>query len=493
MRKIWLFMLFFLFFPALSFALDTYFASPRAMGMGGANVASVRDTSAQYYNPAAFGFMGEPENEDAKTFGFDISAAGGYRLHSDFAQYVDDLNDIDLDALEDGIDNEQELQDLTRLAEALNAVDEGKTGITTEVNAGVGIRAGRFAIGFRSYAAASGRVVSVDTVNLGLTTDMATVNSDIEGVAIEGYDTATYEISLLTADQVTALSDAGFSDEAIKRIDYIAADQGIAASDLDGAVSILSDVAAGSSADPTSTTNLSDNTTSIALDGLGIVEVPISYGYKVTPNIAIGGNFKVMRGRVYKNQVSIFEEDTGDALSETDEHFEETTTFGIDLGVLAKLGDFSLGLVGRNLNAPKFDGFNKTVQLESGDEVTLDADDVTLDPQVTAGVAWMPLDTLTLEANLDLLESETTFPGYDTQNVSFGLEWDAFHLVALRLGAYKNLANSDVDLVYTAGLGLKMWLARLDIAGAYATDSYEYDGDDVPQEAKVAAVLSVNF
>ena len=479
--------------PVPGFALDTYFASPRAMGMGGANVASVKDTSAQYYNPAAFGFMGEPDSEDADKFGVDISAAGGYRLHSDFAQYVDDLNDIDLDALEDGIDNEQELQDLTKLAEALDAVDEDKTGVTADGTAAVGIRAGRFAIGVRSYAAASGRVVSVDTVNLGISADITEVNTDIEDVTIEGYDTASYEIFLLTAEQVAALSDAGFSDEAIKRIDYVAADQGLSASSLDGVVDILSNVADSSSGDVDTTTSLSENETTIELDGVGIVEIPISYGYRVTPNIAIGGNFKVMRGRVYKNQVSIFDEDTGDALSETNEHFEETTTFGIDLGVMARYGDFSLGLMGRNLNSPKFDGFSKDITLDNGDEITLEADEFTIDPQITAGVAWMPLDTFTLEANIDLIESETTFPGYDTQNVSVGLEWDAFHVVALRLGAYKNLANSDVDLVYTAGLGLDLWLARLDVAAAYASDSYEYDGDDVPQEAKVSAALSVNF
>ncbi len=480
-------------FPLSASALDTYFASPRAMGMGGANVASVKDTSAQYYNPAAFGFMGDPDDENADKYGVDIGLDGGYRLHSDFAQYVDDLNDIDLDALEDGIDSEQELQDLTKLAEALDAVDEDKTGITADGAAALGIRAGRFAIGVRSYAAASGRVVSVDTVNLGIDADIDDLNSDIESVDIDGYDTSTYEVSVLTEAQVAALSDAGYSDEAIKRIDYVAADQDLASSSLAGVVDILADVADSSSSDETSETSLSDNTTTIELDGISIVEVPISYGYRVTPHIAVGGNFKVMRGRVYKNQVSIFEDDAGDALSETDEHFEETTTFGIDLGVMAHYGDFSLGLMGRNLNSPKFDGFSKNVTLENGDEITLDADDVTLDPQVTAGVAWMPIDTFTLEANLDLLEGETVFPGYDTQNLSLGLEWNAFHIVALRLGAYKNLANDDVDLVYTAGLGLNLWLARLDIAGAYAADSYEYDGEDVPQEAKIAAALSVNF
>lgn len=476
--------------PQFVFALDTYFASPRAMGMGGANVASVHDTSAQYYNPAAFGFMGDPAagEKAADKFGIDLTAAAGYRLHSDFSQYIDDLNDIDLDQLKVGIENESDLHDLLLLTEALNAVEEDKTGVTADATVGIGVRAGRFCIGVRSYAAASGRVTSVDTLNLGFTVTQDELNTDIETVVLSGDDG---QVTLLNADQQAALLAAGYTSEAIQNIDYAARQQGISSSDVDGVVNLLVDVADATGS--TTSTTLDDNTTTVDLHGISIVELPLSYGYRLTPHIAIGGNLKLMRGRVYKNQVSVFDNNAGDALSETDEHYQETTTFGVDLGVMAKYGQFSFGLVGRNLNSPKFDGFSKTVLLDNGETVTLRAADVRLDPQVTAGVAYMPLETLTIEANIDLVENETTFPGYDTRNISVGLEWDAFHVLALRLGGYKNLANSDVDFVYTAGLGVNLWAARLDIAGAFAADSYEYDGSDIPQEAKISAALSFNF
>ena len=120
-------------------------------------------------------------------------------------------------------------------------------------------------------------------------------------------------------------------------------------------------------------------------------------------------------------------------------------------------------------------------------------DDVKLDPQVAAGVAFIPFETLTLEVDLDLTENETTLTGYKTQNISAGLEWDAFRVLALRAGVYKNLAESDIGVVYTAGLGLNLWAARLDIAGAFAGDSEEFDGEDVPKETRVAAQLSIDF
>jgi hypothetical protein len=151
---------------------------------------------------------------------------------------------------------------------------------------------------------------------------------------------------------------------------------------------------------------------------------------------------------------------------------------------MARYHLFQAGLVARNLNSPTFKG--PTVGgVKFGD--------VTLDPQFAVGLAFIPFETLTLELDLDLTRNETTFTDYYTQNLSFGLEWDALRFLALRAGTYRNLAEDDIGWVFTGGLGINLWAARFDIGAALATQSNQFDEQDYPAEARIDVGLSIDF
>lgn len=103
----------------------------------------------------------------------------------------------------------------------------------------------------------------------------------------------------------------------------------------------------------------------------------------------------------------------------------------------------------------------------------------------------------TLEADCDLTRNKSVLNGfgadYKSQNLGFGLEWNTFLFRALRVGTYKNLAESDLCWVYAAGLWVNFWAARLDITGAFSNTKAQYNGNNIPQETRVAAQLSVDF
>ncbi|MDT8422899.1 MAG: conjugal transfer protein TraF [Desulfuromonadales bacterium] len=503
--------------PAL--ALDTFMVGPRAMGMGGANVASVDNNTAQYYNPAAFGFFGKMDangkkfasdnnNLGRKDWGLAINGAGGYRLTNEFGTYLDELAAIDYQALSDnGVQTASDLADLINLVSSISGLDDEGNAVTTSVNGGLNLRIGSFGIGVHSFVQAAGQVLKVDTVNLGFDSaavgNVATLNSDI--VTAEAGDGQQLVITSGSTMEAQLLS-AGYNSAAIQSLDYVARQEEIDPATLAEAVNLLSNIANIANGNPVTDPetglpvtdpDLANNKTTVQLNGFGHIEVPITYGFNFGENFAAGVNFKLMRGRVYGKQVLVFDEDSGGVMDDAEDDFKETTTFGVDLGLMARFQMLNVGLVGRNLNKPEFDGFTKETVLSNGQKVEATYRDVTLDPQVTAGIAFMPFETLTLEVDYDLTKNDTvlTRPGYtyQTQNLSVGLEWDAFRFLALRVGAYQNLAESDAEMNFTGGLGLNLWAVRLDIGGVYSTEEVEYDGDKAPKELQVAGMLSIDF
>jgi hypothetical protein len=162
---------------------------------------------------------------------------------------------------------------------------------------------------------------------------MGDLNAQIGGVELV-YDE---QIRLLSPAHQQTLRDAGFDESSLEKVDYLARQNGVSSSQLDVFVDLLRIIQQGEGGD------LDDNQTMVALKGFAVAEVPISYGRALNEHWAIGGNLKAMRGRVYATEVLVFDTASDDVISSIDSNYEETTTFGIDAGIMGRYRYVNLG------------------------------------------------------------------------------------------------------------------------------------------------------
>jgi hypothetical protein len=224
---------------------------------------------------------------------------------------------------------------------------------------------------------------------------------------------------------------------------------------------------------------LDNNLTSISATGLALVEVPISYAHAFDlpmGELSVGASVKLMHGTTYTQTLAIDDDATDeDSLKENQ---ADSDNIGLDMGLLFKpsiLPKLRLGLVAKNLNTPSFD--------------TVDGGSIKADLQLRTGVQYALTDELEFAADLDLTSNQTLLKGYESQMFGGGVNYNPFLGFALRAGAMTNLANDNDGLVYTAGLTLGFQRLHLDISAQMASNTGEYDGEDIPKYAKVNVAL----
>ncbi len=474
-------------------AQDSYIVGPRALGMGGANVASTDDHTAQFYNPAAFGFFarrtesGERfgvDNNDIgrKRWGFGVDAGASEHIQGDMGEYLDHLEQVDR-IRTSGINTQDDVRALLDIAQSLAHVADTGNAISADFNGGAGVRIGPFGLGVRTYFQGTGRVDQTDFTNLGLGTPIT--DADIQSGGATGDGTIQILTPAQQADLGLGLGNAGLNNTSIQVLDLYVRQQGL--QNDPQAIQLMVDSLVQSNAGGG---NFNNNQTRVIFRGFGVAEVPLTYGMAITDHLSVGGSVKLMLGRVYGTSVRVFDDNAGDVLGNADKNYKQSVNVGLDLGIMARIPMLQVGLIGRNLNSPTFEGPTVT---DPTTGITTRFGDVRIDPQATLGVAFIPATTLVLEVDCDLNPAETTLPGYHTQRLGGGIEWNPGHVIALRAGAYKNLAENDVPIVFTGGLGFNLYILRLDLAAAVSPERTQYQGKDIPKEGRVHFGLTVDF
>ncbi|WED24374.1 conjugal transfer protein TraF [Vibrio sp. JC009] len=214
--------------------------------------------------------------------------------------------------------------------------------------------------------------------------------------------------------------------------------------------------------------------TAINAVSVGVAEAGLSiarYSTVFGQHMSFGFSPKIQRIYTYAYTASAENYDVED-IREND---TVETAINLDAGALWFYGPLRVGLAATNLIPRDIDTKVVTTTLTS--DVTGETKSVTTDysyqirPQYTVGVGFVA-DYFSLSVDYDLTEDER-FVEFDDNIQWFraGMEIDIFRQLYLRAGYKKNMAYSDSDDVFTAGIGLSpLGLFELDVAVSYVSE-----------------------
>jgi hypothetical protein len=471
--------------------MDEFVAGPRALALGGHDLAARVDDAAPQANPALLAMPslygrdkvhgdGAPEG-----WGAGLMIDGGAHQRNDLGGLSEALQSGEVQHIRnDGVTGSGDVRTLVDVADKLSGTRISDTAMWAFGDVGASARIGSFAIGAFSHYEAAGYVANIDLQNLGTGVAGSAMANQINSSGAP-QDGTIGALSTTQRDNLyTSLGGTGAFDpaspagQAVLRLDYAMRQRGLSGQRLSAVVSGLQQAFANTGF------TLDRNTSSAIIGGFGVVGLPMSFGFRVMPQLSLGATVTAMVGRVYQTRVRLFD-DPEKALESIPNNYEQSFNFGIGVGGVLRFDRFSLGVVGRNLNEPTFKGPTSS----TGEK----AADVRLDSQVTSTVAWAPWDSLLLLTSIDLLQITTVMPGYDQQDVSGGIEWEPFRALALRLGVLKNIAEDDVPYILTGGFGLRVGPVRLDLGAAATLVTDTLLHNKVPREIGAGLALSTTF
>lgn len=193
----------------------------------------------------------------------------------------------------------------------------------------------------------------------------------------------------------------------------------------------------------------------MALRGLEARQLAFSYAYAFADKrFSVGVTGKVIQGAAY-NTTTNLQGGVDPNLSDNFGKAQISTSYGIDLGAMYRPSSWlKFGVVAKDINQPTFDA-------PGGLQYKLTS-------QVRGGVAVNPWSTMTITADMDITSNQTLVPGLKSQVLSLGMEQTILsEFLSLRAGTYKNVQDAGSIFTPTAGIGMRIYSFRLDLAGGY--------------------------
>lgn len=469
---------------------------PRAMGMGGAGVASIRGGYGMYWNPATLGMKTPTQSPEESTvrhpildvevpISVTLSVVGDVLPTASAVEAL--VRGLDFDTLDTkfqsgSLFSPSELRNTMDLLDQLQSLDDPGNGAVLGAGAGVGMRVWRVGFTLLGLAHAGAR----PRVDL----------SSLSALGNLGIDTVIGDEGSLGGRSISASSQA-FADQLVseglvgpnqaQELLFHAEQAGVDTSDggfqsaLRSVLTTTQQNDGGSLADV-----LTNNESGLSLRGIILKELGMGYGHPIGEWLSIGAAVKLIEATTYFKPYSLETLEDGSEVLEDlldTEREDDSVNVGFDVGVLVRPLDWLVfGAAGKYLNQPRFD-------VDGGD-------DYEIDPQLRVGAAVQPLSWLTLAADIDAFPNHSdSLPGYRSQVVGGGAEVNLFDNFFLRAGVSKNLEDASEDVIIHGGLGVRIWDFSLDFAAMVAPDLTDLDVDDGVQEVpeRVGFSLMLGF
>ena len=439
------------------------FIGSRMQAMGGAGVATVDDSTAQFWNPAALGFKKKGEWDVQLPITVNASIENNaLESVSDLVVRFDDIESV-IDSLQNGGGTPPSEAQINNTVDWL--VDLGTLGDAAEsvqAQAGVGLlgHVGHFGFGAISNTGVTS-YPNVDLTNLGFQeTAFQALLNQVTASHPGVLDTLKTQIDGLAQPFWTNANATAFVDSFIESPNVDANDPDVQQLMLDIAGAVGQD-------------NFADNESGVVAAGLSLQEFGISYGYALPMpffkpfdrKLSVGATAKYMMGISFVRASRYTDGVSGAGLGDIDGLKDSviSSNFGLDLALDFRPYEFvRFGLTARNINAPKF---------KAGE-----IGDLRVRPAVRLGTSITPIENLVLAMDIDLTENSigtenwnAPEPKFRSRILSFGSEYTIPmgkpSALALRFGAYSNTSDSvNKNWALTGGLGLKLWGFVLDLS-----------------------------